>query len=192
MDKINNWYELGPFTVFDVETTGMSARNNRIVEIAALHIECDGEISRYESLVNPGCSIPPQAMRVHRITNEMVAQAPSFRDVAFEFLKFVDKSTLVAHNARFDLAFLQESLVRCGLAQWKGKTMDSIRIFKQAYSDLPSYSLQNLRKTFQLKDLQAGMQAHRAAADVEWTTQLLEIALPPALSPGPCGNRSSI
>jgi DNA polymerase III epsilon subunit family exonuclease len=176
MNTVNNWYELGPFTVFDIETTGMSARNDRIVEIAALHIECDGNITRYESLVNPACLIPPQAMRIHRITNEMVAKAPSFRQVAFEFLEFVDSSTLVAHNARFDLSFLQESLVRCGLAQWKGKTMDSIRIFKQAYSDLPSYSLQNLRKTFQLKDLRPGMQAHRAAADVEWTTQLLEIA----------------
>ena len=176
MDNVNNWYELGPFTVFDVETTGMSARNNRIVEIAAIYIEKDGSMSHYESLVNPGCLIPERAMNVHHITNEMVADAPKFRQVGFEFIKFADNSTLVAHNARFDLAFLQESLVRCGLPQWKGKTMDSIRLFKQAYSDLPSYSLQNLRQTFQLEDLRPGLQAHRAAADVEWTVQLLEIA----------------
>lgn len=125
MDEVNNWYELGPFTVFDVETTGMSARNNRIVEIAAIHIEKDGTMSRYESLVNPGCLIPDRAMNIHHITNEMVADAPNFRQVGFEFIEFVDSSTLVAHNARFDLSFLQESLVRCGLPQWRGKTMDS-------------------------------------------------------------------
>lgn len=176
MDEVNNWYELGPFTVFDVETTGMSARNHRIVEIAAIHIEKDGTMSRYESLVNPGCLIPDRAMNIHHITNEMVADAPNFRQVGFEFIEFVDKSTLVAHNARFDLSFLQESLVRCGLPQWRGKTMDSLRLFKQAYAGLPSYSLQNLRQAFNLQDPRPGLQAHRAAADVEWTVQLLEIA----------------
>jgi DNA polymerase III epsilon subunit family exonuclease len=176
MDEINNWYELGPFTVFDVETTGMSARNNRIVEIAAIHIEKNGTMSRYASLVNPGCMIPERATHIHHITNEMVAGAPKFRQVGFEFIEFAADSTLVAHNARFDLAFLQESLVRCGLPQWRGKTMDSIRLFKQAYDGLPSYSLQNLRRAFNLQDLRPGLQAHRAAADVEWTVQLLEIA----------------
>lgn len=176
MEEVNKWYELGPFTVFDVETTGMSAKNNRIVEIAAIHIEKDGTMSRYESLVNPGCMIPERVINVHHITNAMVADAPKFRQVGFEFIEFVDDSTLVAHNARFDLAFLQESLVRCGLPQWKGKTMDSIKLFKQAYEGLPSYSLQNLRRSFNLQDLRPGLQAHRAAADVEWTVQLLEIA----------------
>ena len=177
MAEVNNWYELGPFTVFDVETTGMSARHHRIVEIAAVHIEKNGKISRYESLVNPGCPIPAQASNVHRITDEMVADAPVFRKVGFEFLDFADQSTLVAHNARFDLAFLQESLVRCGLPQWKGNTMDSLKLFKQAYTGLPSYSLQNLRQAFKLEDLRPGLQPHRAAADAEWTMQLLEIAL---------------
>jgi DNA polymerase III epsilon subunit family exonuclease len=176
MAEVNNWYELGPFTIFDVETTGMSAKYDRIVEIAALHVETNGNISRYESLVNPGCTIPDKAINVHRITNEMVAEAPKFRQVGFEFLEFADKSTLVAHNARFDLSFLQESLVRCGLPQWRGKTLDSLRLFKQAYSGLPSYSLQNLRQSFNLQDLRPGLQPHRAAADVEWTAQLLEIA----------------
>ncbi|MDD5728564.1 MAG: 3'-5' exonuclease [Victivallales bacterium] len=177
MAKVNFWYELGPFTVFDVETTGMNARNHRIVEIAAVHIAGNGSISRYESLVNPGCLIPPEAAGIHRITDDMVASAPLFRQVGFEFLDFAAESTLVAHNARFDLAFLQESLARCGLPLWKGNTMDSLKLFKQAYSGLPSYSLQNLRQTFKLRDPGPGMQAHRAAADAEWTTQLLEIAL---------------
>ncbi|MDD5698620.1 MAG: 3'-5' exonuclease [Victivallaceae bacterium] len=176
MNEVNHWHELGPFTVFDVETTGLNARCDRIVEIAALHIERNGTISRYASLINPGCRIPAGASGIHHITDEMVAAAPGFRVVGFEFLEFAADSILVAHNARFDLAFLQESLVRCGLPQWRGKTMDSLRLFKQAYAGLPSYSLQNLRRTFQLEDTLPDLQAHRAAADVEWTAQLLEIA----------------
>jgi len=171
-----SWYELGPFTVFDVETTGMSPARDRMVEIAAARIESDGHVTRWQTLINPGCQIPYMATRVHRITNEMVADAPSFSDAGFEFMDFARDSTLVAHNARFDLGFLQESLSRHGIELWKGKTMDTIRLMKQAYAGLPSYSLQNLRQAFQLDDYE-GQQAHRAAADVEWTIQILQLAL---------------
>lgn len=170
------WHEFGPFTVFDVETTGMSPVRDRIVEVAAVRIDLNGEITRFQSLVNPGCRIPPQVSCVHLITDEMVADAPKFHEVGYQFLDMARDSTLVAHNARFDLGFLQESLARSGLQLWKGKTLDSIRLMKQAYGGLPSYSLQNLRRTFQLDDNFEAMQAHRAAADAEWTLQILQIA----------------
>lgn len=170
------WYEYGPFTVFDIETTGMHPVRDRIVEIAAARIDCDGTITRFQSLIHPRCSIPPQACAVHRITDEMVASAPAFHEISFKFMKMAQSSTLVAHNARFDLGFLQESLARCGQQLWKGKTMDLLRLMRQTYKGLPSYSLQNLRRTFQLTDTFENMAAHRAAADVEWELQLLEIA----------------
>ena len=170
------WYELGPFTVFDVETTGMSPARDRIVEIAAVRIDPDGVITRFQSLVNPGCPILRQVSAVHLITDEMVADAPRFSEVGYKFLDMARESTLVAHNARFDLGFLQESLFRSGLELWKGKTLDSIRLMKQAYGGLPSYSLQNLRRAFQLDESFESMQAHRAAADAEWILQILQIA----------------
>ena len=171
------WHELGPFTVFDLETTGMSAVNDRIVEIAALRVERDGTISRFHSLVHPGCPIPPAATRVHHIDDAMVAEAPKFVRIARDFLNFAEGSVLVAHNARFDLAFLQESLARCGMPLWRGDTMDSLRLIRKTHPGLPSYSLQNLRKIFMLEDSVDGMQAHRSAADVEWTVQILKISL---------------
>ncbi len=174
------WHELGPFTVFDVETTGMSPVNDRIVEIAALRVERDGSMSRYQSLVNPGCSIPSAASAVHRITDEMVRGEPSFHPVGLAFLDFIRETTLVAHNARFDLGFLQESLARTGLPLWEGKTMDSLMLVRKTHPGLPSYSLQSLRAFFRL-EAPEGMRAHRAGADVEWTCQVLEITLTEAL-----------
>lgn len=174
------WHELGPFTIFDLETTGRSPVYHRIVELAALRVEKDGSITRYQSLVNPGCIIPRSAVAIHHITDEMVQDAPHFAIVGREFLNFAEESTLVAHNAHFDLSFLQESLARTGLPLWKNKTMDSLRLIRTTHPGLPSYSLQNLRARFRL-DSDSGMQAHRAAADVEWTTQLLEIALTAAI-----------
>ncbi len=174
---IQHWYELGPFTVFDIETTGMSAVYDRIVEIAAVRIDCDGSRTAFQTLVNPGRPIPPGATCVHHITDDMVADAPRFSAAAHEFFSLAAGSTLVAHNARFDLSFMQESLTRTGMQLWQGKTMDTLRLIRQTHGGLPSYSLQNLRTAFALEDPFDNMQAHRAAADAEWTVQILKIAL---------------
>ena len=179
-----NWYELGPFTVFDFETTGMSPVFDRVVELAALRIDSDGGMSSFHSLVNPGRAIPPGVSCIHHITDDMVADAPHFAAVARDFLEFADSSTLVAHNARFDLGFLQEGLARCGLPLWKGKTIDSLRLAKRCFPGLASYRLQNLRLELRLDDEPGNDQAHRAGADVFWTAQVLKLALERALRSG--------
>ncbi len=169
------WHELGPFTVFDLETTGMSPSRHRIVEIAAIRIDADGFQERFHTLVNPRVPIPAAASAVHTITDEMVKGSPVFRDAGHQFIDFARNSTLVAHNARFDLGFLQESLFRNGMQLWQGKTLDSIPLAKQAFPGLPSYSLGFLRQQFGLGD--GTGQHHRAFTDVEWTLELLEMTL---------------
>lgn len=173
------WFELGPFTIFDVETTGMSPVGDRIVEIAAVRISQDGIQERWQSLVNPGRTIPPDVIRIHHITDAMVADAPGFAEAGRDFLAFAEATSLVAHNGRFDLSFLQESLQRARLPLWQGpscRTLDSIPIIKAAFPGLPSYSLQNLRHTLGL-GCDAEGPAHRAAADIEWTLEVFAMAL---------------
>ncbi|MBE6392919.1 MAG: 3'-5' exonuclease [Lentisphaerae bacterium] len=170
-----SWYEKGPFTIFDVETTGRSPVYDRIVEIAALRIEKDGTESRFSTLINPGRRIPYSSMRIHHITDAMVMTAPRFEDIAQDFMTFISGSILVAHNARFDLGFLQESLARCGMMIWEGDTMDSVRLARGVFPGLPSYKLQELRITLDL-GCNTGT-AHRAGCDVEWTAVLLRKAL---------------
>jgi DNA polymerase III epsilon subunit family exonuclease len=170
------WYASGPFTIFDVETTGLSAVKNRIVEIAGIRIALDGSKTRFQSLVNPECRIPYYASKVHKITDKDVQGEPTFAEVGRKFLDFIAGSILVAHNAKFDLSFLQESLNRYGLPLWDGKTMDSIQIIRIAYPNLPSYSLQNLRHHFGLGANFDGP-AHRAFADVEWTEEIFAMAM---------------
>ena len=68
------WHELGPYTVFDFETTGMSPVRDRPVEIGAVRIETDGSMSRYTSLINPQMPIPRRAVSVHGITDEQQAR----------------------------------------------------------------------------------------------------------------------
>ena len=170
-----SWLERGPFTVFDVETTGMSPVNDRIVEIAALRIDKDGSEKRFSTLVNPGRRIPYAASRVHHITDAMVCTAPYFDSVGAAFLEFIEGSTLVAHNAGFDLRFLQNSLARYGMALEKGEAIDTLALARSVYPGLRSYKLQDLRITLDLEC--GGGVAHRAGSDVEWTAVLLRKAL---------------
>lgn len=176
MENTKKWHELGPFTIFDTETTGTSPCFDRIVEIAAVKVDIDGTHTRFHSLINPECSIPYKATKIHHITNEMIQDAPTFLQRGKDFIDFALDSTLVAHNARFDLGFLQESLNREQLPMWEGKTMDSIPVIKSAFPGLPSYSLQNLRYHFGLGTGLDGP-AHRAFADVEWTLEIFQMAM---------------
>lgn len=178
MTRMNNaktWYELGPFTVFDTETTGMSARHHRVVEIAAIRIDTDGSRRSFHSLICPGCPISRAVQAVHGITNEMVKDAPGFHIIAPDFMQFIEGSTLVAHNARFDLAFLQESLARAGHPLWEGKTLDTLPLIRTAFPGLENYKLQYLRKRFGLG--RGDETAHRAFSDVEITIEAFAMTL---------------
>ena len=168
------WYSYGPFTIFDIETTGGDPVRDRIVELAAVRVNCDGTLEHFSTLINPGRHITVSATNVHHITDEMVKNAPYFEDIAEEFQSLIAGSTLVAHNARFDLSFIQESFFRCGFPVWEGKTIDSLRLVRKMYPGLDCYKLQSLRGYFGLTST-PGMNPHRAAADVEWTRQLFGI-----------------
>lgn len=170
------WHSTGPFTVFDLETTGMSPLRDRIVEIGAVRVDLDGSLTRFSTLVNPSMPIPRRAQAVHGITDEMVAGAPKFTEAGYAFLDFVKGSRLVAHNARFDLGFMQESLARTGLPLIPGGAYDSIVLIRRAYPGLPSYSLQSLCNTLQLPDGYEG-DAHRAAYDAEMTMRAFAMAM---------------
>lgn len=101
--------KLPPFTVFDIETTGLDpSRGERIIEIAGVRIE-EGiiqEHSAFSSLVNPERQIPWEAKQIHKINEEEVINAPTIDVVLPRFLAFAEHSILVAHNAQFDMRFL--------------------------------------------------------------------------------------
>ena len=166
--------------VIDTETTGVSERKDELTQIAAARLE-RGEITEwFVTFVNPGKPIPDEISHLTNIFDTDVADAPTPVEACEQLARFVGDATLVAHNALFDLGFLQESLARTGLPLWSGKTLDSLRLLRKTHPGLPSYSLQSLRAYFQLPS-EKGMNAHRAGADVEWTVKVLEIALTEAL-----------
>lgn len=105
-----------PIVVIDLETTGISLCADRIIEIAIIKIMPDGNRLVKRKLLNPEIPIPPSSSEIHGITNEMVKDAPTFRQVANEIRQFIDNADLVGYNSnRFDIPMLVEEFLRASL-----------------------------------------------------------------------------
>lgn len=160
-----------PLAVLDVETTGLHPENgDRVVEVAVAR-SVGGEIQEtYVSLVNPGRPIGPGAMRVHGITDRMVAQAPSFAHIADEVLQLLAGAVMVGHNAPFDLGFVSSELFIAGRPVPRLVALDTLRLARQFYT-LGSYALGAVSAAMQVY---IDTPAHRALADVLLTHGVLQ------------------
>ena len=99
----------GTYVVFDLETTGFSPIKDKIIEIGAVKVENGAITDKYSTFVNPGIPIPFQITQLTSITDAMVMDAPGIETVLPEFLEFVGDAVLVAHNASFDVGFIEQN-----------------------------------------------------------------------------------
>lgn len=146
---------------YDTETTGVRSDKDRIIELAAFD---STQNKSFCKLINPGSPIPPEASSIHHITDDMVANAPTFSEVIDDFASFCSGDfLLIAHNNdAFDLPFLKEEFKRCEKPFPNWKFLDSLKWAKKYRNDLPRHSLQFLREIYHLPP----NQAHRALNDV--------------------------
>ncbi len=151
----------GVFTAFDTETTGLHPEINNVIEIGAVKFDIDGILDRFEVLINPLCPIPYEASSVNHITDQMVADCPSIDKVLPDFMNFIGSSILVAHNANFDLNFINAELKRHKMPLISNKTVDTLNLARWAYPILGKYSLQFLALKVQINV----ENAHRADDD---------------------------
>ena len=153
--------------VVDTETTGLEpADGHRIIEICCLELDNHLPTGRiYHTLVHPERDIPDEALRVHGLTPEKLADAPLFAGIAGDLLAFLGDSRLVIHNAEFDLKFLNAELARLNqpmLAPARG--IDTIALAKRRFPGA-RYSLDELCRRFNI-DLSLRAQ-HGARIDAE-------------------------
>jgi DNA polymerase III subunit epsilon len=130
------------FAVVDVETTGSrGAAGDRITEVAVVVVQGERCETVLDTLVNPGRPIPPMVTQVTRITNDMVRAAPPFEEVADQVLAALAGRVFVAHNARFDWAFLAGELRRARALGLEGPRLCTVRLARSLVPGLGSYSL---------------------------------------------------
>jgi DNA polymerase III epsilon subunit family exonuclease len=155
----------GEFVALDLETTGLMAENDRIVEIGAVRFRASGEeIGRFQRLVNPERPMSLAAYGIHGLSDEDLADAPPAREILPDFLDFLadsETTALMAHNASFDAGFLGCELARAGLPIPTHVILDTLALARRRLPWLTSHRLDNIAQVLGLDP--SG--AHRALAD---------------------------
>jgi DNA polymerase III epsilon subunit family exonuclease len=157
------------FVVFDIETTGPKMPPSRVMEIGAARVRAGRIVAEFQTLVNPRIAIPPFIVGLTGINDAMVANAPSFEDVAGDWLRFADTSVLVAHNAVFDVRFINHEVSNV----FPGRRMMNshictVALARQLLPDLKSFRLGALAQHFSVPH----RTRHRAGDDARATARV--------------------
>ena len=161
------------FVAFDTETTGLSPVIARLVELSGVKFRLGGEVvGTYSSLIDPEAEIPPEATAVHGITAEMVSGQPTSRQVLSEFIDWAGSSSkvvLAAHNAPFDLGFLEVGFCRADIEVPEFPVIDTLSLSRKLVPSSPNHQLQTLVEHL---GFESGS-FHRALADSHHVRNLL-------------------
>jgi DNA polymerase-3 subunit epsilon len=153
------------YIAFDLETTGLNAEFDRVIEIGAVRFDAQGlELDRFEQLINPQRPVSPSARAVNGIRDSELSGAPLASTVLPRFLDFVQASTgvpLIAHNASFDAKFLGRELGRTGMPTPACLVHDTLALSRRRLPALPSHRLDRLVDHFRL----GSEVSHRALSD---------------------------
>lgn len=160
------------YAIVDIETTGGSARLERITEIAVYVHDGNRIVDEYSTLVNPERNIPYFITALTGISNEMVEDAPRFFEVAKKIVEITEGNIFVAHNARFDYSFIRQEFSMLGY-NFKRPLLDTVSLSRKLLPGHKSYSLGNLCKELGIEITGR----HRASGDAMATVRLLELLL---------------
>jgi DNA polymerase-3 subunit alpha (Gram-positive type) len=159
---------LDDFVVFDIETTGLSARNDKITEIGAVKIKNGIVIDKFEQLINPEIPIPHNITSLTGITDDMVSNMPRIEDVLPKFIDFIGDSILVAHNASFDVGFIREACNNMNI-NLDNAVLDTLALSRALFPNLKSHKLNVIAKFLNVELISH----HRAVDDAKATADIL-------------------
>ena len=134
------------FVVFDVETTGLSAVYDTIIELAAVKIHNGEIIDRFESFANPHHRLSNTTIELTGITDDMVESAPDVDIVLRKFLEWSGNDVLVAHNASFDMGFINVGYQKIGLPKATNPVIDTLEVARLLYPEFKNHRLNTLAK----------------------------------------------
>ncbi|MFD2660909.1 PolC-type DNA polymerase III [Paenibacillus thailandensis] len=148
------------YVVFDIETTGLSVINNKIIELAGVKMREGKEIDRFSTFINPHEKIPYNIQQLTNITDDMVKDAPELEPMLKQFLDFVGDAVLVAHNARFDIGFIQANCKQLGLPEVKNPVLDTLELARFLFPTLKNHRLNTLADKYKVS-----LENHHRAID---------------------------
>ena len=160
------------YCVLDLETTGLSFRTEKITEVGIMKIKNGEVIDTFSTFVNPEKPIPYKVVEVTKITDDMVKDAPTIKQVFPKILEFIEDSVLVAHNADFDIGFLKYNAAELGY-KFEYTYIDTLRLAKDLFPNYKKYKLGIIAENLGIKV----EVAHRALDDVDTTVKVFNIMI---------------
>ena len=161
------------FVVFDVETTGLSAAYDKVIELSAVKMVKGNVIAEFSEFIDPGFPLSQTTVDLTSITDDMVRGSKPEKQVFEEFREFYGDAVLVGHNVTFDMGFMQEGYARHQLAPITNPVIDTLILARFLYPNMRSYRLNTLAKHFGI----VLEQHHRAIFDSETTGHLNRVFL---------------
>ena len=147
------------FVVFDLETTGFSNKNDKITEIGAVKVKNFEIVDRFNELINPEKDISYKVQELTGITNDLIKDKPTIEEILPRFMEFVGDSVLVAHNAEFDIGFINQKCKEMNI-EFKNKSVDTLMLARILLPHLKRFKLNNLTK-----ELGVPLHNHHRAVD---------------------------
>ena len=154
------------FVVFDLETTGLSTRYDKITEFGGIRFENGQIVKTLQMFINPERKIPAAIVKKTKITDEMVKDQPTIEQAIDKILEFMDGAILVSHNITFDYGFLAETLRKMGRPAFKMPAIDTLSLSRYLFPDASAHKLGNLSRNLGM-DIYDDDDAHRADYDAK-------------------------
>lgn len=155
------------YTVIDIETTGISPRDDSIIEISALRVRDRIVSDVFSTLINPGYEIPSFISELTGITNKMLESAPRIESVLPDFISFLGDDIVVGHNVNFDINFLYDNSIELLSKPLSNDFIDTMRLARKIFPNAPHHRLQDISAMLSVN--YSG--AHRAEQDCRITYQ---------------------
>ncbi|EUJ36141.1 DNA polymerase III PolC [Brochothrix thermosphacta DSM 20171 = FSL F6-1036] len=156
------------YVVFDVETTGLSAVYDKVIELGAVRMVNGEKVDEFEAFINPGHPLSATTINLTGITDDMVANTPTEEEVFKRFKEWAGDDILVAHNASFDMGFLNTAYKRHNMGVAENPVLDTLELARFLYPHFKNHRLNTLTKRFNI----ILEQHHRAIFDSEATAYL--------------------
>ena len=161
-----------PLVFVDIETTGGSYNNSRVLEVGVVRVENNRVVATYQTLLDPGCPVPSIITRLTGITNKDIVGAPTFDRIAADLAEIMDGAVFVAHNVHFDYGFLRMEFERLGVP-YHPRLLCTVRLSRKLFPGVRGHKLQDLidRHGFEAAS------RHRAYDDAHVLWQFYQLVL---------------
>lgn len=166
--NISNNFSGDDFVVIDIETTGLSSINDKIIEISAIRFENNNITDTFSTLINPGITIPNNITSITGISNDMIKSSPKIEEIIDDYIKFIKDDIIIGHNISFDLGFINNNLNKLGKKSISNDYVDTLQIARKKIKDVDNHKLTTLINYYNL----SSKQEHRALSDCKLTGEI--------------------